>query len=156
MPTDLLANYASIPYADFSFHALGRGLGLEPFSALLPLLLVTALYGIWLKWSRGQPIGRLLLGVAAWLFFADLFLPAYRNNYNDVLILNVVALGLVSSVRFSWGLVLCFLALPIGRGDRVVGSRARLAHRSAEFFSSRWARLRCFFLFNSGRRPRKV
>jgi hypothetical protein len=114
MSTDLLANYAAIPYADFSVHALLRGWGLEPFSARVPLLIFLALFGAWLVWTRHRLPLQLLLGLAVSIFLADLFLPAYRDSYNDVLILNVVALGLLAVARFSWPLGLCFIALPAG------------------------------------------
>jgi hypothetical protein len=116
MPTDLLGNYAEIPYADFSLHGALARLGWEPFPAWPPLLLVTAAYLAWLAWSRRGAEARLLLGVAIWLFFADLCLPAYRNIYNDVQILNLVALGLIAAGRgpVPWGVRICFLALPVG------------------------------------------
>jgi hypothetical protein len=119
MSTDLLGNYAAIPYADFSAHGLLRLVGLEPFPAW-PLLVVPVVgYGLWLWRRRAEPMERLLPGLAAWLFVIDFFLPAYRNNYNDVLILNVVALALMGVRHWratSWGVGLCFLALPIGWG----------------------------------------
>jgi hypothetical protein len=114
--TDVLGNYVAIPYADFSAHGLLRLLGLEPFPAW-PLLLAPVLgYGVWLWHCRAQPMERLLPGMAAWLFVVDFFLPAYRNNYNDVLIMNVVALGLLGTRKIPWNAWLCFLALPIGWG----------------------------------------
>jgi hypothetical protein len=112
--TDLLASYAAISYADFSAHALLRSWGLAPFPAL-PLLLVAVVpFGFWLWLSREQPAERLLPGLAAWFFVADLFLPAYRNSYNDVLILNVIALALVTARKIPWTLAPCALALPLG------------------------------------------
>ena len=116
MPTDLLASFAPIPYADFSVHALLNSWGLEPFPAWPPLLLAGALFAAWLWWSHGQATERLLLGVAVWYFLIDLFLPAYRNVYNDVLIVNILALGLVCSARAqpAFGVWSLFLALPVG------------------------------------------
>jgi hypothetical protein len=114
-PTDLLANYAAIPYADFSVHGALTRLGWEPFPAWPPLLLVTAGYLAWLWFSRRGEGTRLLLGVACWLFLADLCLPAYRNIYNDVYVLNALVLGLMAGRGFvPWGARLCFLALPLG------------------------------------------
>jgi len=112
--TDILANYVSIPYADFSAHALLRRLGFAPFPALPVLLAVAVPFGFWLGLSRGQPAERLLPGLAAWCFLADLFLPAYRDSYNDVLILNVVLLGIVLAKKFPWAAWPCVLALPLG------------------------------------------
>ena len=74
-----------------------------------------ALFIGWLWMTRDQRIEILLLGVAAWFFLADLFVPAYRNSYNDVLILNVAALGIIAVptfLRASW--VCLLLALPLG------------------------------------------
>jgi hypothetical protein len=116
MRTDLLANYAPIPYADFSLHGALLRLEWEPVPAWLPLLLVTAGYLAWLGWSRREPLPRLLLGLAVWFYLIDLCLPAYRNIYNDVQILNLVALGLIAAGRgpVPWGVRICFLALPVG------------------------------------------
>lgn len=114
IPTDTLGNYVTIPYADFSVHALLRRLGFAPFPATPLLLAVAAPFAFWLWFSRGQPAERLLAGLAAWLFLADLFLPAYRNSYNDVLILNVVFLGVITGTRFPWAAWPCALALPLG------------------------------------------
>ncbi len=57
---------------------------------------------------------RLLPGLAAWFFLADFFLPAYRDSYNDVLILDVVLLGLVSARSMPWAVWPCVAALPLG------------------------------------------
>jgi hypothetical protein len=115
IPTDILASYVAIPYADFSAHAFLRWMGLEPFPDLPPILFVGSLFIGWLWMTRDQRIEILLLGVAAWFFLADLFVPAYRNSYNDVLILNVMALGLIAAPMFrriDWACLL--LALPLG------------------------------------------
>ena len=155
MPTDLLGNYVTLPYADFSIHALLRGRGWEPFPALPPLAGAVAAYAAWLWWSRRQPIERQLLGLAIWYFLIDLFLPAYRNNYNDVLILNVVALGWVVQGGWSWGEAVCFLALPAGWAiawlapmhDWMIDIPSALLTLGA---------ILLLFLFNSAPRPRKV
>ena len=114
VPTDILASYVTIPYADFSVHAFLRWIGLAPFPDLPPILLAGTLFMGWLWLTRNQQIEKLLLGVAAWFFLIDLFLPAYRNNYNDVLILNVAALGLIASTTFPLAGWACVLALPLG------------------------------------------
>ena len=116
MSTDVLGNYVAIPYADSSAHAILRAAGLEPFPSWPLLFLAAVSYGVWLWRWRDEPAERLLPGLAAWLFVVDFFLPAYRNNYNDVLILNVVALALVGARRVPWIVWLCLLALPIGWG----------------------------------------
>jgi len=96
-------------YADFSAYALLSALGLErswlgdEAVPAWPFVLAVAVpFSLWLWLSRRQPTERLLPGLAACFFLADLFLPAYRDNYNDVLILNFVALGLIASTRFPW------------------------------------------------------
>jgi hypothetical protein len=155
IPTDLLANYVAIPYADFSVHALLRGLGLEPFPSWAPLLVVAAAYGAWLWWSRAQGIGPLLLGVAAWSFIVDLFLPAYRDNYNDVLILNVVALGLIAFPRAPWGGWCCTAALPVGWLIYLTAPMNDLLIDLPSFFLALGAVL-LLFEFNSPANRRKV
>jgi len=121
IPTDILGHYAPIPYADFSAYALLSALGLErswlgdEAVPAWPFVLAVAVpFSLWLWLSRRQPTERLLPGLAACFFLADLFLPAYRDNYNDVLILNFVALGLIASTRFPWTAWPCAVALPMG------------------------------------------
>ena len=114
MPTDLLANFVAIPYADFSMHSLLRALGAEPFSAELVFLGGLTLFAAWFWWARNQNIGRVLLGLAIWMFLLDLFLPAYRNTYNDILVVNIFALRIVTVARLSPALILGLLALACG------------------------------------------
>jgi hypothetical protein len=114
MRTDLLAQYVPIPYADFSVHGLLRALDVEPFPSAPILLAGLILFGSWCWALRGRDAGRLLLGLAAWMFLFDLFLPAYRNTYNDVLALNFLALGVIVAPRFYPGLILAALALAAG------------------------------------------
>ncbi|HEX4139763.1 MAG TPA: glycosyltransferase family 87 protein [Candidatus Methylacidiphilales bacterium] len=120
-PTLLLAKYAVIPYADFSAFALLRWLGVEhewlgdQAWPAWPLLLVIVIgFGIWLALTFRSAPEKLLAGLAAWVFLADLFLPAYRDTYNDVLILDVVAAGLVVAAKVPWAVWPCALALPFG------------------------------------------
>jgi hypothetical protein len=116
IPTRVLGSYAPIPFADFSAHALLRRLGLAPFPAPPVLLALVVPFAFWLWLSRGQPVERLLLGMAVWLFLTDLFLPAFRDSYDDVLILNVVLLGIVTAKagKFPWAAWPCVLGLPVG------------------------------------------
>jgi hypothetical protein len=90
----------------------------------------------------------LLAGLAAWFFLADLCLPAYRNSYNDVLILNVVALGLVALARIPWAVWPCLLALPLGWGVYVVAPTEAWIINLPSFFFALGAIL---FLFFAGR-----
>jgi hypothetical protein len=114
MPVDLIANFQIISYADFSAHAFLKWMNAEPFPSLLVLMVALVPYGFWLWYSRAEKTEKLLLGLVAWMFIIDLFLPAYRNNYNDVLALNLVALGLVGSSRIPLGIWPCLVALPLG------------------------------------------
>jgi hypothetical protein len=124
--TDLVGKFAVIPYADFSAFALLRWLGVEhnwlgnEAVPAWPLLLVAvAGFALWLVWTQRRALEALLAGLAAWMFLADLFLPAFRNTYNDVLILDVLAAGLVAarlgpSSKIPWAIWICMAALPVG------------------------------------------
>jgi hypothetical protein len=120
-PTLLIAKFAVIPYADFSAFALLRWLGIEhewlgdQAWPAWPLLLVVAVgFGLWLALTFRRAPETLLAGLAAWVFLADLFLPAYRDNYNDVLILDVAAAGIVVAASLPWAIWPIGLALPFG------------------------------------------
>jgi hypothetical protein len=156
MPTDLLANYAPIPYADFSLHGALARLGWEPIPAWPPLFLVAAGYLAWLWFSRRGEGTRLLLGTACWLFLADLCLPAYRNIYNDVYVLNVVALALLAGRdRVPWGARICFIALPLGWAMAWFAPRRDLlTDLPSLLFTAGTALL--LFWFNFPADPRKV
>jgi hypothetical protein len=157
IPTDILGHYVPIPYADFSAHALLRWLGFAPFPALPLLFAVAAPFAFWLGLSRKQPAERLLPGLAAWFFLADLFLPAYRDSYNDVLILNVVFLGLVTAKagKFPWAAWPCALALPLGWAVYVFApEQAWLINLPAGFFTL--GAILFLFLFNNRAGSRKV
>ena len=114
IPIDVLGRFARIPFADTSLFALFRSLGVAAVSALPVAMALVVLIALWFWLSRGQPEEMLLIGIAAWTFLADLFLPAYRNSYNDVLILNVVALGFIIRSRYSWIVWLLLAAWPVG------------------------------------------
>jgi len=114
IPLDTLAHFAVIPFADCSVFALFHAFGFDSVPNLPVLLVSVVLFGIWLWFSRAQSMARLLPALAAWFFIIDLFLPSYRNNYNDVLILNVIAAGVLASTKIPWGIWPCLLALPAG------------------------------------------
>lgn len=99
---DTLAHIATIPFADSSLFALLKSFGATNPPALPVLLALVSLIGIWFWLSRGQLDEVLLVGIVAWSFLGDLFLPAPRNSYNDVQILNLLALGLLVRGRPSW------------------------------------------------------
>lgn len=156
IPTDtILAYVVPIPYADFSIHALLAWLGVAPFPALPPLVAIIVPFALWLWLSRQYPVTTLLPGLAAWFFLIDLFLPAYRNSYNDVLILNVVAAGLVTANRIPWGVWPCLLALPVGWIVYVETlDQAWLINLSTLFFTL--GAILFLFLFTNSVNPRKV
>jgi len=114
IPTDLLANYIAIPYADFSIHALLRALDAEPFPAAPVLLAGILLFAAWFGAMRHRDSGRLLLGLAVWTFLIDLFLPAYRNTYNDLLALGFLVPGVLLASRFYAALIPAALAIVAG------------------------------------------
>jgi len=122
IPTDTLGHYVAIPYADFSVYAALKALGLEenPLTGKAipvgPVLVLMALpFAVWLRLSRKIAPEKLLAGLAACFFIADLFLPAYRDCYNDVLMLDVVAMGVVLALgKIPWAVWPCALALPVG------------------------------------------
>ena len=97
LPIDTLGRFVRIPFADTSIFALLRWQGIAPVGALPPLLVLLALCGTWAWLARRQDDGKILLGVALWMFLADFFLPAYRNNYNDVF--GFAALAMAISLR---------------------------------------------------------
>lgn len=117
IPTDTVAHYAAIPYADFSVYRGLRDLGFDTLSSWPISGLLLGLFLGWLAWSRREPMPACLGGVAAWVFLADLFLPAYRNSYNDVLILAVAALTLLRPALPPWHLG--FLATGVAGGCAV-------------------------------------
>lgn len=155
IPTEsILAYYVPIPYADFSAHALLRWLGFAPFPALPLILALVVSFALWLWLSRDQRLEALLLGMTAWLFLADFFLPAYRNSYNDVLILNVLALALVTSPRIPRAAWPCMVALPLGWGIYVIApTQAWLINLPTLFFTLS-ALLLLFFSNNRASGPK--
>ena len=120
LPTDLLAHYVAIPYADFSVHGLLAALGAELFPAAPILIAGLILFGAWFWAMRGRDAGRLLPGLAAWMFLLDLFVPAYRDSYNDVLALGFLIPGVLVAPRFYLALIPAALALAAGLAIYVI------------------------------------
>jgi hypothetical protein len=114
VPTTTLGSMAGFANGDVSVYALLRRLGVAPISVTIPLLLFVALFALWLWVSRKQKVERLLLGMAAWLFLVDPFLPAIRYGYYDVVILNVVLAGIIITPKIPWAFWPCVVALPMG------------------------------------------
>jgi hypothetical protein len=116
LPLDSLASYVPIAYADGSVHVVLRALGWEPVSGLGVFLLGAVAFAGWSAWAlrRRLDLPRLLLGLAAWAYLLDFFLPAYRNTYNDVLALDFLALGVLVAPRFWAPQVFAALGLAAG------------------------------------------
>jgi hypothetical protein len=101
LPTTVLAYYVPIAYSDASIHVLLRALGWEPAPGLAVFLAAAIPFAAWAGWAvRRGDFPRLLLGLAAWMYLLDFFLPAYRNTYNDVLALGFLGLGVLVTPRF--------------------------------------------------------
>jgi len=101
LPTTVLGYYVPIAYSDGSIHLFLRFLGWEPASGLGVFLVAAVPFAAWCWWiGRRIDLPRLLLGLAAWMYLLDFFLPSYRNSYNDVLALDVLALGVLVAPRF--------------------------------------------------------
>ena len=115
MSTLLMGNYVPISYADASVFALLRGLGAASTSASGIFFAGVVPFAAWSIWAlRRNDLPRLLIGLAAWMFLLDFFLPAYRNSYNDILALDFLALGLLFAPRYWIPLVPAALALVTG------------------------------------------
>jgi hypothetical protein len=114
VPLDILAHYVALPYADFSLHGFFRWINLAPMPAWPFEVAAVAVLGGWFWLRRAEPTARLLPGLAAGLFLVDLVLPAYRNSYNDVLILDVFAVAIAIRRDFHPGVAACLLMLPLG------------------------------------------
>ncbi len=114
LPVDQLARYQVKQYVDSSVFRLCRILGWSPVSDKLVLAVLVLTFAIWFWWqSRGSPES-VLIGIAAWSFLADGLLPAYRNPYNDIMILNLLAMTLaLPKIRWS---VMIFALLALGSG----------------------------------------
>jgi hypothetical protein len=113
-PTSVLSHMALYPFGDLSIYADLRRFGLAPIPTWPPLGGFALLFALWLALTARLPVERLLPGLAAWLFLADLVLPTSRYSYYDIIILNVVLAGLVTTGKFPWAAWPCALALPFG------------------------------------------
>ncbi len=153
--TLILGYYVPIAFADFSAHAFLRWLGCEPFPELPVLLVVVVPFAMWLWLARTLSIPQLLIGLAAWLFIFDLFLPAYRNTYNDVLIINIVAFALTTTSRIPWAAWPCLIALPLGWLIYAFSPEQAWLINLPTFFFTLGA-VALLFLFNNGADVRKV
>jgi hypothetical protein len=125
VPTDIIGYYVgTIPFGQFSVHGLLVRLHVEPIPESKVILGKIVLFGamlavavpyvLWLWWSRKMPFAYLTIGVTAWYFLVDLFLPDYRGCYDDVFIINLLAAAIVTATRIPWAVWPCALAFPAG------------------------------------------
>lgn len=115
IPIDVLAHFdRNIPFADTALYAALRGLDLQNVSVAPVVLLLVGLITAWFWFARTLPDPPMFIGLAAWAFMIDFFLPAYRNSYTDVMILSMLALCLVSFRKPNWTVWLLLLAWPLG------------------------------------------
>ena len=159
IPTDILGAFVPIAYADSSLFTLLRAMGCDNFRPDPLLFVVLAPFAVWLWLTRRQSAERLLAGIAAWYFLADFALPSYRNNYNDVLILDVVLLGFIVATRIPWAAWPCALALPMGWAVYAFSpEQAGLINLPTAFFTlgAILAAVHSTFLFNNRAGSRKV
>ena len=159
VPTDILAHYVPIPFAEYSLPALWTWLGFAPVPDAVFLLAAAAPFAFWVWYFRRLRTEDLLAGLAGWMFLVDLFLPAYRNNYNDVLALDFIAAGIVVSPRLPWAAWPCVLALPVGWAVYAwQPDQAWLINFPSALFTvaAIVAVIPATFLFNNRARSRKV
>jgi hypothetical protein len=115
MPLQKLAAYKVVQHVDSSLYRLGRAFGFKTIPALAMLSALGALFAAWLWPARRAGDAVFLLGLAAWAYLLDLFLPAYRYPYSDVMILNTLALipAIVSARKAAYGISLAAIALGV-------------------------------------------
>ena len=108
---DTLARYHVRQYADSSINRIIRGQGVLDFPEWPLGLALAAGIGGWFWWCRKADEMTWLAGIVAWFFLTDWFLPAYRNPYNDVLVLGALALALLMGKKSFW---LALSGVPVG------------------------------------------
>ena len=111
LPLDTLARYVVKHYADSSIIRILKGQGITDFPEWPLGLALLAGAGAWFWCRRRADVWELLAGIVAWVFLSDWFLPAYRNPYNDVLALGVLAAALLTNRKIFW---VALLGLPAG------------------------------------------
>jgi hypothetical protein len=92
LPTDQLARYRVVQFVDSSLYRLGRYAGWREISDKAMLAGLCLAFGLWLWPARRGADPAFMLGLAAWAYLADAFLPAYRYPYGDVMIIATFAL----------------------------------------------------------------
>ena len=115
MPLRDLAAYKVVQHVDSSLYRLARAFGYKGIPAAAMLAALGLLFAVWLWPARRAGDEAFLLGLAAWSFLLDLFLPAFRYPYSDVMILNTFALisVIASGRKASYGIALLSVALGV-------------------------------------------
>lgn len=116
MPLGDLAAYKVVQHVDSSLFRLARACGIKSIPAIAMLAALGLLFAAWLWPARRVGDDAFLLGLAAWSFLLDAFLPAFRYPYSDVMILNTLALipAMACARKAAYGLALLALALGVG------------------------------------------
>lgn len=114
MPTPLIGGFVPIHSHDFSGYFFLRQLSSTAISELLMTLTLVVPFVFWLWWTRRESTSRLLPAMAAWFFLIDLFVPAPRYSYYDVIILNVVFAGVVTTGKIPWAVWPCVVGTLLG------------------------------------------
>ncbi len=112
--TDLFHRVFPVSAGDLSVFHMERRMGVEPLSAPILLGILAGLFFTWLWLWREQPTQNLLTGFAGWIFLADMFLPAPRWSYNDVMILGFLVLVLNQPNKRFLVMFFCTLAIGVG------------------------------------------
>ena len=95
IPLDVMAGFSrSIPFADSSIHRV--------FSFQLPAMVLLGFWGLamagalgWMIWKKFR--GPVLFWAAiAWIAAGDFLIPAFRHNYNDVMVLPMMLFGVAA------------------------------------------------------------
>ncbi|MDB6132186.1 MAG: hypothetical protein JWM59_429 [Verrucomicrobiales bacterium] len=95
IPIDTFLSFPGIPFTDTSIYRL-ISFQLPPNALLIGWAVLAAGAG-WLMMRRdGAGSARFQWGVSAWIYVGDYLLPAYRYNYNHILLWPVLLLGLTA------------------------------------------------------------
>lgn len=115
MPLAKIATYKVVQHVDSSLYRLARAFHFKSIPAVAMLAALSLLFAAWLWPARRSGDEAFLLGLAAWSFLLDLFLPAFRYPYSDVMILNTFALISVVACgrKAAYGIALMSIALGI-------------------------------------------
>ena len=114
VPTNDFLHLEVIQIVDSSWYRACRMWGWREISDKAMLATLCLGFGAWLWVSRRTGDAAFMLGLAAWSFLADAFLPAYRYPYDDVMIINTIAL-IPAACRLRWtSYGLALLAILVG------------------------------------------